>query len=263
MSLYSTKSDQLYRFIAGKNILSRNLCRFIKGIHKLGPILSLHRCRKIFVWFFLWLHRWQKFWPTKLNRFIRFFSQKLCICIALNDTFLSIVAHHWIERDHCLYTVHVNWTHQLWWIWAIPWPSGSWCSVESRHGPYRTSTFQPGQPVAQHNINQCCGSGFGSRGAIYCYHRSGSGSLQLIKIQRNFKKSSIICNILSYTMYLTTYFFSVTTKKVQEDPDPAGALIYWPSGSVLQNYGSADPDPKEKFLDPQNWNKCLYFRCNS
>jgi hypothetical protein len=25
---------------------------------------------------------------------MRFFSQKLCICIALNDTFLSIVAHH-------------------------------------------------------------------------------------------------------------------------------------------------------------------------
>jgi hypothetical protein len=30
-----------------------------------------------------------------LNRFIQFFSQKLCICIALNDTFLGIVAHHW------------------------------------------------------------------------------------------------------------------------------------------------------------------------
>ncbi len=62
--------------------------------HKIGPILSLHRCRKIFIWFFLSLHRWQKFWPTKLYRFIRFFSQKLCICIALNDTFLSIAAHH-------------------------------------------------------------------------------------------------------------------------------------------------------------------------
>jgi hypothetical protein len=30
-----------------------------------------------------------------LYRFIRFFSQKLCICIALNDTFLSIAAQHW------------------------------------------------------------------------------------------------------------------------------------------------------------------------
>ncbi len=62
--------------------------------HKIGPILSLHRCRKIFVWFFLSLHQWQKFWRTKLYRFIRYFSQKLCICIALNDTFLSIAAHH-------------------------------------------------------------------------------------------------------------------------------------------------------------------------
>ncbi len=94
-SLYSTKLDQLYCFIAGKIILSRNLCRFIKGIHKFGPILSLHQCRKIFVWFFLSLHQWQKFWPAKLYRFIRFFSQKFCICIALNDTFLSIAAHHW------------------------------------------------------------------------------------------------------------------------------------------------------------------------
>jgi hypothetical protein len=29
-----------------------------------------------------------------LYRLIRFFSQKLCICIALNDTFLSIAAQH-------------------------------------------------------------------------------------------------------------------------------------------------------------------------
>ncbi len=95
MSLYSTKLDQLYRFIARKNI-SRNLCHFIRGIHKFDPILSLHRCRKIFVWFFLSLHRRQKFCPTKLYRFIRFFSQQLCICNALNDTFLSIAAHHWL-----------------------------------------------------------------------------------------------------------------------------------------------------------------------
>jgi hypothetical protein len=32
-----------------------------------------------------------------LYRFIRFFSQKLCICIALNDTFLSIAAQHWLR----------------------------------------------------------------------------------------------------------------------------------------------------------------------
>jgi hypothetical protein len=32
-----------------------------------------------------------------LYRFIRFFSQKLCICIALNDTFLSIAAQHCLQ----------------------------------------------------------------------------------------------------------------------------------------------------------------------
>ena len=85
MSLYGTKLDQLYRFIAGKIILSRILCRFNKGIHKFGPILLLHRCRKFSFCFFLSLHLWQKFWPTKLYHFIRFFSQKLCIRIALND----------------------------------------------------------------------------------------------------------------------------------------------------------------------------------
>jgi hypothetical protein len=42
----------LYRFISGKNILSKNLCRFIKGVQKLEPILSLYRCRKIFLCFF-------------------------------------------------------------------------------------------------------------------------------------------------------------------------------------------------------------------
>jgi hypothetical protein len=35
-----------------------------------------------------------KILAKKLYRFIRFFSQKLCICIALNDTFLRIAAHH-------------------------------------------------------------------------------------------------------------------------------------------------------------------------
>ncbi len=69
--------------------------------HKIGPILLLHRCRKILVWFFLSLHRWQKFWRTKLYRYIQFFSPKLCICIALNDTFLSIAAHHWSIGRSC------------------------------------------------------------------------------------------------------------------------------------------------------------------
>ncbi len=35
---------------------------------------------------------------------MRFFSQKLCICIALNDTFLSIVAHHWIHYANLVKT---------------------------------------------------------------------------------------------------------------------------------------------------------------
>jgi hypothetical protein len=83
----------LYRFIAGKNILSRNLCRFVKGIHKLEPILSLHRCRKTFFCFFSIASSMKKFCPTKLYRFNCFFSQKLCIGIALIDTFLSIAAH--------------------------------------------------------------------------------------------------------------------------------------------------------------------------
>ncbi len=36
----------------------------------------------------------EKFCPSKLYRFIRFFSQKMCNGIALIDTFLSIAAHH-------------------------------------------------------------------------------------------------------------------------------------------------------------------------
>jgi hypothetical protein len=51
----------LYCFIAEKNILSRNLCRFNEGIHKLQPILSLHRCRKTFFKFFLSLHLCKNF----------------------------------------------------------------------------------------------------------------------------------------------------------------------------------------------------------
>ncbi len=54
---------------------------------------------------------------------------------------------------------------------------------------------------------------------------------------------------------MTTYFFSSDHKNVQEDPDPFGAIINWPprSGSVLQDYGSTDPNPIEKVRDPQNW----------
>ncbi len=91
--------------------------------HKIGPILLLHRCRKILVWFFLSLHRWQKFWRTKLYRFIRFFSQKLCICIALNDTFLSIAAHHWSADTHPQEVYTDNFGIFLWGLasqWSLP-----------------------------------------------------------------------------------------------------------------------------------------------
>ncbi len=64
----------------------------------LGILYRFIGAEKIFVWFFPSLHRWKKFRPTKLYRFIRFFSQKLCICIALIDTFLSIAAYLWLYR---------------------------------------------------------------------------------------------------------------------------------------------------------------------
>jgi hypothetical protein len=75
MLLYSTKLDQLYRFIARKITLSRNLCRFIKGIHKFGPILSLIAAGKFLFGFFY--------------RFIgdKNFGQQNCI--ALFDCFLK------------------------------------------------------------------------------------------------------------------------------------------------------------------------------
>jgi hypothetical protein len=99
----------LYLFSTGKNILTRNLCHFIKGMKKLEPILSFIGAGKLFYGFFYrfigaeklffgFFYRFigeKKFCPTKLYRFIRFFSQKLCIGIALIDTFLSISAHLW------------------------------------------------------------------------------------------------------------------------------------------------------------------------
>jgi hypothetical protein len=51
-----------------------------------------------------------------LYRFIRFFSQKLCICIALNDTFLSIAAQHCIIRvQYNVSTVN----NQVWLLYLI------------------------------------------------------------------------------------------------------------------------------------------------
>ncbi len=50
--------------------------------------------------------------------------------------------------------------------------------------------------------------------------------------------------------------FSMTTKMSGYDPDPAGSVINYPPGfgSVMQDYGSADLDPKEIFTDTQHWN---------
>jgi hypothetical protein len=67
MSLYRTKLDQFYRFIGAGKFLFGFFYRFI-GDKNFGQ----QNCIALF----------------------DFFSQKLCICIALNDTFLSIAALH-------------------------------------------------------------------------------------------------------------------------------------------------------------------------
>jgi hypothetical protein len=87
--------NRLYRFIAGKICSYRQKCRFIAQnktnctASSRGKSYYLEICIASSV---------TKILAKKLYRFIRFFSQKLCICIALNDTFLSIAAHHWQEH---------------------------------------------------------------------------------------------------------------------------------------------------------------------
>ncbi len=46
--------------------------------------------------------------------------------------------------------------------------------------------------------------------------------------------------------------FSITT--IISRLDPEGFIFYWPPGSrsIIQDYGSANPDPKEIFTDPQH-----------
>ncbi len=116
----------LYRFISGKNILSKNLCRFIKGVQKLEPILSLYRCKKNFSLFFLWLHRCRKTFSwfflschrcrktcfrfflslhrsrkTLFGVFYRFIGEKNSAqqnCIALFDFFSKIVYRYCFNR---------------------------------------------------------------------------------------------------------------------------------------------------------------------
>ncbi len=62
-------------------------------------------------------------------------------------------------------------------------------------------------------------------------------------------------------------FLSMTTKN---DQGGSGSVINWHhgSGSVIQDYGSKDPDPKEITAAPQHWslsthpgNRCCRRRC--
>jgi hypothetical protein len=71
------------------------LCRFIKGIHKFGTILSLIGAGKFLFGFFYRFIGDKKFGQQNCIALSDFFLKKFRICIALNDTFLSIAAHHW------------------------------------------------------------------------------------------------------------------------------------------------------------------------
>jgi len=56
---------------------------------------------------------------------------------------------------------------------------------------------------------------------------------------------------------LTAFVLEMTTNMSGYDPDPAGSAFNRPprsrSGSVIQNYGSTDPDPKEISSDPNHY----------
>jgi hypothetical protein len=47
----------------------------------------------------------------------------------------------------------------------------------------------------------------------------------------------------------------MATKMPSYDQAPNGSANNWfpGSGSLIQDYGSADPDPKDLFTDPQHW----------
>ncbi len=66
--------------------------------------------------------------------------------------------------------------------------------------------------------------------------------IQIRKISRNLRKSSIFYHFLIiyyYPTYLITYFFQCPQNV---------RIVSW---SVIQDFGSADPDPKEILTDPQ------------
>ncbi len=101
----------------------------------------------------------------------------------------------------------------------MAWPKG----IRQYRRQYRTAN----------NFSHCCGSGSG-RSANNWPSKSGS----CIKMYKKF-------NILWYLMissFLTTSVVYITTKMSRSDPR-----------SVIQDYGSKDPDPKEIFTDPQHW----------
>ncbi len=89
-------------------------------------------------------------------------------------------------------------------------------------------------------------------------HGSGSGSGSLLFIKdywRNLRKNDHIFTILTiYNIYWQLIFF-IGHKNAWVGSGVAGSAINWPpgSGSVIQDYGFADPDLTEIFTDPQHW----------
>ncbi len=53
-----------------------------------------------------------------------------------------------------------------------------------------------------------------------------------------------------YYRYLT-----LLTLNLLQCSDPAGSVINLPLGSLIQDCGSADPDPNEIIMDPQHCTK--------
>ncbi len=71
-----------------------------------------------------------------------------------------------------------------------------------------------------------------------------------------FKKSSLFFNGL---LYINKIFYFNGHKNAQAGSGPCRIRNNCPPGyrSIIQDYGSADPDPKDIFTDPQHWVKSL------
>jgi hypothetical protein len=64
---------------------------------------------------------------------------------------------------------------------------------------------------------------------------------------------------MTYYYQFDKIFLSMTTKMSRsEDPNPDESVINWPPrpGSVIQDYGSKDPESEEIITDPQH---CLHI----